>query len=341
MKNRALVVWALSWAVFFAFTARADTVLDTALAAFQTSLPIPAPAVASAEIQLLEVAPTFLFVREEDRLLQLVKVKVGNNTSRAVTVQLRIERPDGLSTEAALSLKPGPNLAVVKAPDLRQPAPLALVIRGEGKELARYNFTWQPARQWQVYLTQLSHFDWGYTGTQDQVMQSRSRFLDQVIEFSKQTADWPEDSRFRWTVDGSYVLRNYLQDRPDRAAALQELVRSGRLEINAKLGHLCSSTAGYEMLAREVYYSTRELKTALGAETPTAIHTDVPGLTWGDAAILAGAGVHYLLFHPNRSYRGGAVLKQTGVPRPTIGRGRTARGSWYGVRKIPTSRPPS
>ena len=309
---RVFLIW--TWTALWAFTARADTVLDTALAAFQTSLPVPPPAAASADIQLTEATPTFLFVKEDDQLLQLVKVKVRNKTSRAIAVQLRIERPEGRSTETSLSLRPGLNQAVAKVPDLRQPAPLALVIIREGKELVRSNFAWQPARHWEVYVTQLSHFDWGYTGTQAEVMQARDRFLDQALELARRTADWPEDSRFRWTEEASYVVRHYLETHPEQAPALKELAQAGRFEVNAKLAHLCSSTAGEEELARELYYSFRDLKSSLAVDPVTAIHTDVPGLTWGDATVLAGAGVKYLLFHPNATYRGGAALKHSTMP---------------------------
>lgn len=309
-------VFVLMGVVLFSVAATADPVMDSAVDTFTHALPLPEASLsADAPVQLTEIVPTFLLVEESGRLQQLVKLRVENASGQRRSIEVRVERPGGLRSQTALSLAPGGNRMVIKVPDLRQPAPLTLVLSSEGQELARYEFLWPPARQWKVYITQLSHFDWGYTGTQAQVRQVQNQVWDTVIEYSRRTADWPEESRFRWTADASFTLMNYLEDHPERQAELRDLVQSGRLEINAKLGHLCSSTAGYEMLARELYYAKRTLRQQLGADPLTAIHTDVPGLTWGDATILAGAEVKYLLFQPNRLYRGGAVLKNTRTPQ--------------------------
>ena len=304
------------FALFLALPALADLILDTALASFTEAIPISQDHLASpTEIRAIAITPTFLFTRENNQLWQLARLKLENGSGKNLAVGLRIERPEGLMVRTDLNLAPGRSETMIKIPDLRKPAEITLTLSCSGQEPIRYTLEWQPARLWEVHLTQLSHFDWGYTGTQEEVRQVQNQVLDTVIEYSRRTADWPEDARFRWTVDGSFTVMNYLQDHPGRELDLRDLVASGRMEINAKLGHLCPSTAGYEMLARELYYSTRDLRQLLGADPVTAIHTDVPGITWGDATVLAGAGVKYLLFHPNRMYRGGAVMKNTRVPQ--------------------------
>ena len=51
-----------------------------------------------------------------------------------------------------------------------------------------------------------------------------------------------------------------------------------------------------------------------GLTFDTAIHTDVPGLTWREIDVLRGAGVKYLLLQPNASYRGGGIVTRMNEP---------------------------
>jgi len=263
-------------------------------------------------VTIIAAVPTFLFVEKDGTVLQLVKLEVVSHTREQAEAEVRTETNGG-SFEESIVVEPGKSELVVKVPHASGPG--RFVVSMDNGELSSASFDWEPARKWTVYVTHLSHFDHGYTDTHKGVMEKNRLILDRALAYARQTEDWPEDSKFRWTADAAYPVLDWLSYNPERRAELAELAREGRFEVNAKLAHLCSSVAGWEMLARELYPARLELAPLLETEPVTAIHTDVPGLTWGDVTVLTGAGVENLLLLPNRMYRGAAKITVTRTPQ--------------------------
>lgn len=318
MKTGLIAVFLSAWlaAILVPGSGRSDAIREAAVSVFhEVVFPEKTEGTVGGEVKVIGVIPTFLMVQDRGGLMQLVKVVIENGRQQPMAGTVLVERPDGRKWESPLELLPGRQESMVMVPDLREKAPMVLELRIGNAEPLRLNFNWAPARQWTVYLTQLSHFDIGYTAPQDVVMGLHDQYLDKVIEFYHRTRDWPADAQYRWTADGNLAIQHYLASHPEREADLKEMMQNGHLEVNAKLAHLCPSTAGWEMLAREVYYSKRDLELRFGVDVPTAILTDVPGLTWGDATVLAGAGVKYFLHHPNLTGRGADVVRAQDFPR--------------------------
>jgi len=260
------------------------------------------------QARITSVYPTFFFVEDNGKLLQLARVEItGNGSSLAV----RAVRPGGLSYDTAV----GGGEALIKIPDLRQPGSLELQLLNSGKTVQTLKFDWKPEKLWKVYVSFVSHFDLGYTDYQDKVAEKRNKITETALGYAEQTKDWPEDSRYRWTAEAAWDIKNFLREHPEKAGELKKLAQEGRLEVCAKFSHMHAETAGYEMLFRELYYAERELEPLLGVEIVTANHTDVDGYTWGEATVLPGSGVKYLLFNPNWSYRGGNIVHDTKFPQ--------------------------
>ena len=295
--------------------ALADPIADLAMTQFQEAAPeLKKSSAPGSNLEVVRMVPTFLFEEDDGHLLQWASMEVENHSASAIDADVSAGRPSGLSWSQAVKIPAGKLSLLVKIPDLREPAELDVTISAGGHELASAAYDWPPARQWTVYITHLSHFDWGYTGTQEQVRDKWDKIISTALKFTHETDDYPDDAKFRYTLDAGFPLQMYLERYPDRADEITELVRSGRWDVNAKFAHLCPSTTSPEILARELYYSKRDLEKMFGVELPTAIHTDVPGITWGDADVLAGGGVKYLLFHPNIGYRGAAVTINVDFP---------------------------
>ena len=69
------------------------------------------------------------------------------------------------------------------------------------------------------------------------VLDDHARFLDDVVRFCEQTADYPEESQFRFTVETAWSIQHYVAHRPPEAVErLMRLAREGRIEVNALLG---------------------------------------------------------------------------------------------------------
>ena len=60
-----------------------------------------------------------------------------------------------------------------------------------------------PERHWEVCLVPIAHHDLGYTQTIEEVLQRYEGFYDDVLRFCDQTADWPPEARFRYTIEGA------------------------------------------------------------------------------------------------------------------------------------------
>jgi hypothetical protein len=152
---------------------------------------------------------------------------------------------------------------------------------------------WTPERHWQVYLVHGSHHDLGYTDLPSNVLREHDRFLDQVLDYCTETANWPEESKFRYVVEQGWSILHYVEHRPpDVVERLVHLMREGRIEVTALLGNETSELCGHEEQIRLVYPSFR-LKRRFGIPIRTAELNDVPGVSWGLVSVLAGCGVRY------------------------------------------------
>ena len=269
-----------------------------------------------ADLRVSDLFPTSLFVNDSGVLCQVAIVRLDNSSAGEALAAIEVAGPEaGLRTFQEVVLPPGPRDVSCLVPDSRRPGTVEIALFDGDRLQHRLAYDWEPARQWKVYVVQTSHFDYGYTGVQERVMEKRDRILDDVLEYCALTDTWPEESRFRWIVESSFCLSHYLETRPWREEELRERIAAGRIEISAKFCHMHSSTAGHEELVRNLTNSTVHLADRFEAEIVTAVHNDVDGITWGSVAAWLGAGVRYFSLNPNPFYRGGNILYHTDMPQ--------------------------
>jgi len=286
----------------------------------QSAIPRKSKLEKGARIYIKKVQPTFFFVEEQGMVLQLVKIELSQIAGKGLKVKAL--RAGNLVYENPISIS---SKSIIKIPDLRENAELELKLIENGKEIQSLIFDWVPARQWKVYISFVSHLDIGYTDLTENVFKKRNQITETALKYAEQTKDFPEDARWRWTSEGSWEIKNFLQEHPERLPELQRLAREGRLEVCAKLVHMHIETAGYESLFRELYYAKRELEPLLGTEILTANLTDVAGIPWGEATVMPVSGVKYFLFNPNLSYRGANIIHKTRFPQAYYWQGPDAR----------------
>ena len=289
-----------------------------------------------AELFIRSVAPTFLFQRGHDGLLQLAVFHLENVFPEPVSGTVEISLAETVLREH-FRFDTGLNDIVIHVPDVRDSAVLSIRVYRDERLQQKASFQWEPTRHWKAYVVQTSHFDLGYTDGRDTIMLKRDEILDLVLDLCTVTDDWPDESRFRWIVEASYTLSHYLETHPEREQELKARIDQGRIEISAKLAHTHSSTAGHEEIIRNLYESTINLSTRLGGQIVTAVHSDVDGITWGSVTAWVGAGIRYFSFNPNYFFRGGNILHDTDTPQayywigPTGDKVLTWRSRWaYG-----------
>ena len=151
----------------------------------------------------------------------------------------------------------------------------------------------EPSRRWEVHLVHGSHHDLGYTDLPSNVLREHDGHLDKVLDFCDETADWPEESRFRYVAEQAWSVLHYLEHRPaEKTQRLLRLMREGRIEVTATLGNQVCGLCSHEELIRLLYPSFR-LKRRFGVPITSAELNDIPGFSWGLASVLSGSGVRY------------------------------------------------
>lgn len=158
------------------------------------------------ELRLSRVEPTVLFAQQDGNLRQAVDVMVtsrgpARDVALAVNAgaeHIRIELGD---------LTPGTHGRRVFIPDVRKARPIRFTLLAQDRPKHERTIDWKPQRHWTVHLVHGSHHDLGYTDIPSNVLREHDQYLDQVIELCERTADWPEDSRFRYVVEQTFHVR--------------------------------------------------------------------------------------------------------------------------------------
>ena len=243
-------------------------------------------------LRLASIRPTVLFVRQAGKLLQMVEVTIEN---RAAATEASLDVTiNGIESSTTLGkVNRGKATFKVHVPDVREPAAADFVLKVAGRVQDRRTLNWQPRRHWKVCMVPICHHDLGYTDAIENVLRRYEQFYDDILRFCRQTADWPDECKYRYTVEGAWSLQHYVENRPKEVVQeLAKYVREGRIEILAQFGDQISNLCGHEELIRLMYPSFR-LARMLGGSITTGSITDVPGLSWGLPTVLAGAGVKY------------------------------------------------
>ena len=184
-----------------------------------------------------------------------------------------------------------------------------------GKQLEA-TCTVKPARKWTFYMTPHTHYDIGFTHPQQVVIERLSADMDAAVKYCEETADWPAESRYRWTVEVSGLMKNYIdRHTPEQVAKLMEFVRQGRIEICGYYLNMPTELTGHEETIRCLYYA-QELRRKYGVTIDTAMINDVPGYAWALPELFTEAGITKVAFRAN-SIRGRFLWYRPGaVPRP-------------------------
>lgn len=157
-------------------------------------------------------------------------------------------------------------------------------------------------KKWTILVVPHEHLDIGFTDYREKVAELQSQSIDGVLDLL------PQHPEFRWTMDGSWVAKQYLSSRsPERGQQLFSAIRAGQIVLPPQCSNQHTGVASLEGLARSLYYSrnlAKREKLPLGA----ANITDVPSYSWSYASILHDAGVHYFAAASN-SWRAPLMLQ--------------------------------
>lgn len=148
------------------------------------------------------------------------------------------------------------------------------------------------SRSWTLYVVPYSHLDVGFTQTQAKVLARQKENIRTALGLIEETAAWPEGSRFKYLIETSWPLVEFLRDSAIAQAEKDRLLReieAGNIEVGAFfINHINRFLDG-----ESLFKSVEITRSALGAiPIDTAVIDDVCDGS-GIVGPLARMGVRY------------------------------------------------
>jgi alpha-mannosidase len=190
-------------------------------------------------------------------------------------------------------LNPGYNSIHIKLPKTDHEKEYQASIKIGEQETVLYSFSVKPVKEWTVYMVQHSHTDIGYTRSQTEILPEHLRYIDYALDFCDQTETYPENAKFHWTCESSWVVREYLKNRPqEQIDRLLKRIGDGQIEVTGMFFNY-SEIVDEAGLAAQTKYLKPIID--LGIPVKTAMQNDVNGIGWCLVDYFQGTGVKYVI----------------------------------------------
>ncbi len=152
----------------------------------------------------------------------------------------------------------------------------------------------------EILFVHHSHTDIGYTHPQPVVLDLHRGFIDQALDLAEETADYPDDAKFRWTCEVTGVTEDWWKNAGaashDRFLAA---VERGQFEVAAmrwNMTPLMNHAMLLDSLKPVAFFRD------LGIPVRAAMNTDVNGLPWGTVDALLDHGIEGVSMSINEHY---------------------------------------
>ena len=186
----------------------------------------------------------------------------------------------------------GNNRFLLTFPAVTRQSKITISAKIDDNAAEKYPVTLVPPKKWQIYFVQHSHTDVGYTRPQSEILAEHLRYIDYALDYCDQTDNLPDDSKFRWTCESSWVTREYLRSRP--AAQIERLkkrIAEGRIEVTGmyvNMAEISDENLMYDFLQPLKEFSK------LSIPVKAAMQNDVNGIAWCMPDYFKNTGVKYL-----------------------------------------------
>lgn len=154
-----------------------------------------------------------------------------------------------------------------------------------------------------IYFIHHSHTDIGYTHDQPILLDLEERFISDAVRLADKYAERTTHGAFRWTVETTYVLDQWLRHAPqhevDRFLALE---RAGRIEVTGMFVNITPLYDADELV--ESLQLLQRLRTEYGLTIRHAMNCDVNGQNWPVVDVLLDAGIEAFSMAINTHFGG-------------------------------------
>ena len=149
----------------------------------------------------------------------------------------------------------------------------------------------------EILLVPHTHHDVGYTNTPRACLEGHERGIYDVLDLCEDDPDDGAADAFRWTVEISRPLVQFLRHAPTRdVERLRSLAERKRVALTAGYMHM-TQLIGHEDYVR-FFAPVREMRER-GLPVSIVQHADVNGLSCGAVSLMAGAGLDTLVMALN------------------------------------------
>jgi alpha-mannosidase len=141
----------------------------------------------------------------------------------------------------------------------------------------------------EILFVHHTHTDIGYTHPQPVVFELHRRFIDEALYIAEATADWPDDSRFRWTCEVTGITVDWWKQASNRDRdRFLAAVKRGQFEVAGMAWHM-TPLMDHSMVL-DILKPLKFIRD-LGIPVRSAMNTDVNGLPWGVVDALLDHGI--------------------------------------------------
>ncbi|MCD6506189.1 hypothetical protein J7M22_06145 [Candidatus Poribacteria bacterium] len=242
-------------------------------------------------MKIKSIEPSPFFIEIGKRLFQKVDITVIGDESAEIS--LRYEMGTDKGSLNLGGFKGDERRYEILLPDQRQTVSATFSLIRNGSEVDRVRMDWTPKRHWHVYLIPIAHHDYGYTDTIENVLRSYEGFYERILEYCRETDEYPWEARFRYMVEQSWSIYHFMDNASaEKVKEMVGRIREGRVEVPALFGNEITNLCGHEEMVRLIYPSFN-LKRRYDIPIRSAAITDIPGLSWALPTVLSGVGVRY------------------------------------------------
>lgn len=251
------------------------------------------------------VTPMPFLIKRDEKLYQTIFLEFDQvSAPEAITISIK----DHLDLHHQVPT--GYSNIEIPIPALTESRAMDVIIKRPRQVDQIINLQVEPVTPREIYFIHHSHHDLGYTHRQEEVIDIQIKNIRDALKLIEDTKLYPQDTRFKWTVENMWSVDHFFrQASKEEKNQFLTAVDQGNIALTGLYANVLTGLAKPEEMMRWTEYATWFAQEYKVEFPPTAMISDIPGLTGGAVAALAHKGVRYFSSGPNTSDRIGSSSK--------------------------------
>ncbi len=260
---------------------------------------------------IVSVSPTVFFISVDDEIFNLADAQIAYWLPSPKTFKALVEVSDPASGKIVStiieSIRQGKHIYRIRVPDIDSPTRLVFSLYDISSSdqfifQNRIETNWKPQRKWNISLIPSSHIDLYSTANAELTPEQHRRIIDTACDLCEA---YPE---YTFQLENRIPIYEYLDGSrsEEQVQRFINLVKTGRIDFGAQLTGVHQAGTDGESYARAQMGPLafgRNIESELGIKPNFLAVYDTPGVMKHIPEFMKKAGVKYLVYAPNVSYR--------------------------------------